>query len=66
MVIKGGKHSVETRILMREKKLGRVLSDETKAKISQANSGRETPPYTVAKFMASRILHRLFGQFEVN
>lgn len=36
----GKKHSEETKAIMREKALGRVLSEETKAKLSESHKGK--------------------------
>ena len=37
---KGGKHSIETKNLIREKALGKILSEETKLKIQKSSKGR--------------------------
>lgn len=40
----GKKHTEETKAIMRKKALGRVLSDETKAKLSKSHKGKLAKP----------------------
>ena len=40
----GKRHTEETKAIMREKALGRVLSDETKAKLSESHKGKLAKP----------------------